>query len=336
MNIMATLPVEERRALFNETGARMGLPPFHIEKDFWVCWTLAVLFGDPQVAPHLTFRGGTSLSKGWALIERFSEDIDLAMARAWFGAMKDPAGKGIVSAERGRRLQDLRHECRRMITQVLCPVIEKAAATLKEPMKIEVEPLEKARDPFCIHLHYPQTGLDAPAAYNRAAVKIELSGRAEGWPMEDREIVPYAAAQFPNIDADAKCRLSCVRPERTFWEKAALVHEQNVRPGGPTLAPRQARHLYDLMRLWVGVDTGNGFRGLWDGVVSHRKCYFDYKWVDYESLTPDKLQIIPPETRLAEWRADYGAMQAMFYGQPPAFEQIVSSLQVIQEAISKL
>ena len=155
MNTIATLPVKERRALFNETGVRMGLPPFHIEKDFWVCWALAVLFDNAEVGPHLTFRGGTSLSKGWGLIERFSEDIDLAMARAWFGVLKDPAEKGIVSAERDRRLKGLRDECRRMITQVLCPVIEKEAGTLKEPMKIEVEPLDKARDPFCIYTLLP-------------------------------------------------------------------------------------------------------------------------------------------------------------------------------------
>jgi predicted nucleotidyltransferase component of viral defense system len=82
MNRIASLSSAERRAVFNEAGVSLGLPPFHVEKDFWVCWVLGTLFGDAGVGPHLTFRGGTSLSMGWGLIERFSEDIDLAMARS--------------------------------------------------------------------------------------------------------------------------------------------------------------------------------------------------------------------------------------------------------------
>ena len=187
-----------------------------------------------------------------------------------------------------------------------------------------------------VYLHYPLTGLDAPAAYNRATVKIELSGRAEGWPMEDRLILPYAAAQFPKIDPRAKLKLSCVRPERTFWEKAALVHEQNVRPGVTPLAPRQARHLYDLTQLWGAAHSCEGLGELFGGVVQHRKTYFDYNWIDYDSLSPAKLQLIPSVERLAEWQADYRSMGAMFFGDPPSFEQILSSLRMIEEAISKL
>ncbi len=336
MKSIANLPREDRLALFNETGVRMGLPPFHIEKDFWVCWTLGVLFGHSEVGPHLTFRGGTSLSKAWGIIQRFSEDIDLAMARDWFGPLSDPGEMGINTAERERRLQALRHECRRVIAEVLLPVLEAEARRLKEGMMMEIEPLAKARDPFCIHVHYPQAGLSAPASYNRAAVKIELSGRAEGWPIEDREIVPYVAREFPGIDARAKCTLSCVKPERTFWEKAALLHEQNVRPGAVPLAPRQARHLYDLTRLWSVMPAGDGFRELWDGVVKHRKSYFDYSWVDYGSLTPAKLKIVPPDERLAEWEADYRAMRAMFYAEPAEFEEVVLSLREIQEKIAAL
>lgn len=339
MKKIAALSAGERRELFNETGVRMGLPPFHVEKDFWVCWTLGVLFGDAKVGPHLTFRGGTSLSKAWGLIERFSEDIDLAMARDWFGPLADPGEAGINTAERDRRLQALRHECRRAINEVLLPVLDAAAKGLKEKLRLEVEPLQNARDPFCIHVQYPQAGFSAPVSYNKAAVKIELSGRAAGWPMQVREIEPYVAMQFPTIDPQAKCTLSCVKPERTFWEKAALLHEQNVRPETNQLAARQARHLYDLTRLWSVMPAGDGFRALWDGVVKHRRSYFDYKWVDYETLTPANLQIlqiVPSDGRLGEWEADYRAMRAMFYGKAPGFEEVVQSLRMIQRKVAAL
>ena len=337
MNTVAHLSAEDRRALFTETGVRMGLPPFHVEKDFWVCWVLAVFFNDASVGPNLTFRGGTSLSKAWGIIERFSEDIDLAMSRAWLGDAKEPGAAGITSSEKERRLKALRDECREMITKVLQPVLEKAAATLQEPYRIEIEPLEKARDPFCLYFEYPGTGLQPPEEYNKAMVKIELSGRADGWPMEGRTIRPYVAEAFPEQTRDPQQALSCVRPERTFWEKAALVHEQNIRPGDQTLAPRQARHLYDLVRLWnAKVSDADGFQNLFDGVKAHRRTYFDYKWVDYETLTPRSLVLVPPEERLSAWRADYEAMQAMFINAPPHFEEILDRLRGIEGALSRL
>jgi hypothetical protein len=337
MNAIALLPSEDRRALFTETGVRMGLPPFHVEKDFWVCWVLAVYFNDASVKPHLTFRGGTSLSKAWGIIERFSEDIDLAMSRSWLGAAKEPGEAGITSSEKERRLKALRDECREMISTVLCPVLERAAATLSEPCRIEVEPLGDARDPFCLYFEYPGTGLQPPADYNKAMVKIELSGRADGWPMEERTIRPYVAEAFPEQTGDPMLALSCVRPERTFWEKAALVHEQNIRPGERPLAPRQARHLYDLGRLWDReVYSVDGFQSLFEGVKAHRRTYFDYKWVDYGTLTARILSLVPPEDRLAAWRGDYAAMKAMFIHEEPTFEEIMDLLRRIEGALSRL
>ena len=103
MNILASLPRDERRALFTETGASLGLDPFYVEKDFWVCWVLEVLFNNETTGPHLTFRGGTSLSKAWAVIERFSEDVDLAMSRPWLGDASDPGDGGLVGVASQRR-----------------------------------------------------------------------------------------------------------------------------------------------------------------------------------------------------------------------------------------
>jgi hypothetical protein len=337
MNTVALLPAEDRLALFTETGAAQGLPPFHVEKDFWVCWVLEALFGHPEIGPNLTFRGGTSLSKAWGLIERFSEDIDLAMSRSWLGPAKDPGEPGISASEKERRLKALRDECREMITAKLAPALESAASSLPEPFRIEIEPLAKARDPFCIHFEYPGTGLRPPANYNQALVKIELSGRADRWPMTDRIIRPYIADTFPAESGDPRLTLSCVRPERTFWEKAALIHEQNIRPEERPLAPRQARHLSDLVRLWqADVASAGGFFALFNDVKTHRSTYFDYAWVDYEALTPSSLSLVPPEARLADWRADYQAMRSMYFKEPTGFEGLVQQLRVIEQSLARL
>ncbi|MBN8711942.1 MAG: nucleotidyl transferase AbiEii/AbiGii toxin family protein [Verrucomicrobia bacterium] len=337
MNEIALLSREDRRALFTETGARKGLPPFHVEKDFWVCWVLSVLFQNPKSGPNLTFRGGTSLSKAWGIVERFSEDIDLAMSREWLGKAGNPAEAGITSSEKERRLKALREECREMIAGTLLPILGDAAKGLAGPDCLRVDPLEMARDPFCLYFEYPGTGLQPPADYNRAVVKVELSGRADGWPMADRTIRPYAAEAFPKETGDPILTLSCVRPERTFWEKAALIHEQNVRSGDRALAARQARHLADLVQLWrAGVSRAEGFASLFEGVKHHRQTYFDYKWVDYDALGAGDLKIVPPDSRLAEWRADYEAMRAMFHGEPPGFDEMVAELCAIEERLSRL
>lgn len=332
MRRIASLSASDRAALFNETGIRMGLPPFHVEKDFWVCWTLATLFGSDTLRPKLTFRGGTSLSKGWGLIERFSEDIDLSMARAWFPEAKDPTDTSITKSERERRLKTLRQECRRGVSEVIAPVLYQAAEGLPGKWQIEVESLDQARDPFCIHFIYPGTEVVPPASYHRAAVKIELSGRAEGWPMEERIVIPYVAQEFPDIDPAATLRLSCVGPERTFWEKAALIHEQNTRPGNKPMAPRQARHLYDLFQLWGTLPERGDWLALFDGVIAHRKSYYNYEWVDYDTLVPGSLRLVPAEENLAEWRADYQAMREMFFAEPPSFEEIISGLKGIENS----
>lgn len=334
MNTVALLSARDRRELFTEAAAETGLPPFHVEKDFWVCWVLSAFFGRDEVGRHLTFRGGTSLSKAWGLIERFSEDIDLAMARPWLGTAKHPGEEGITTSEKERRLKALRDECRQMIAAVLVPVLQSEADGLSEPWSLEVESLEKARDPFRLHFEYPGTGLRPPADYNRAKVTIELSGRADGWPMESRTITPYVAQAFPQTTGDPRLTLSCVRPERTFWEKAALVHEQNVRPGEKALAPRQARHLSDLVQLWdAGVVKADGFSALFAGVKEHRQAYFEYDWVDYGALKAGDLRIAPPGSRMGDWRADYEAMRAMFFHDPPGFEALVERLRGIEAAL---
>lgn len=337
MNIVAALPRGERRALFTETGATLGLDPFYVEKDFWVCWVLDVLFNNETTGPHLTFRGGTSLSKAWAVIERFSEDVDLAMSRPWLGDTGDPGEIGITKSERKRRHKGLRDECRQMVREVLFPLMQRASSDLPEQGHLEVEPLEKARDPFCLFFEYPGTGLRPPADYNRAAVKVELSGRAESWPIEKRTIRPYVAVAFPEQTSDPELKLSCVRPERTFWEKAALLHEQNIRPGEEQLALHQARHLYDLVQLWGSNIAGAvGFHELFEGVKTHRRTYFDYGWVDYGNLSPRMLKLVPPNARLPEWRGDYEAMQRMFFKDSPAFDEILARLGSIEAQLASL
>jgi hypothetical protein len=118
-------PEARRRALYEQAGQVLGLEAASIEKDFWVCWTLRELFALPNMGLHLTFKGGTSLSKGWKLIERFSEDIDVVIDRAFLGFGGDLSPENAPSnKQRDQRLDNLRDACQRTIQAALAPALE--------------------------------------------------------------------------------------------------------------------------------------------------------------------------------------------------------------------
>ena len=334
MKQIIELTSAERAEVFTQAGAELGLPAFYVEKDFWVCWVLGLLFGNDPMGPHLTFRGGTSLSKGWGLIDRFSEDIDLAMSREWVDAdLPNPSEEGIGTEEKRRRLRRLRHACRQAIRDDLLPLLKSESAHLGERAGIEVIALDDARDPFVLDFVYPRGGFEVPGDYHRAVVKIELSGRADDWPQKERAIEPFVAKAFPQLGPWSPLQIACVTPARTFWEKAALLHERYAQGGEVQLGARQARHLYDLVQLWENVKDEEGLAVLFDGVKLHRKTFFNYGGIDYDSLIPSDLVLIPPDDQIDAWRSDYQAMGPMFIGDPPTFDRLIEDIKHIEDSM---
>ena len=130
--------------------------------------------------------------------------------------------------------------------------------------------------------------------------------------------------------------IASVKPARTFWEKASLLHELYTRPDSREVAARQARHLYDLVRLWGHVADEPGLMELFTQVKAHRREFFNYGWVDYETLGITDLVLVPPADQLATWRADYQAMGPMFIGEPPAFDTIIESIEAIEAGLEAL
>lgn len=341
MNAIAKLPPKERGQIFTEAGARLGFAPFHVEKDFWVCWTLTSLFRSDRIGENLVFRGGTSLSKGWQCIERFSEDIDLAINRSWVGGEELVELKaGITTSERERRYKRLREQCRRVIGDVIAPHLVESLEAISERGRERVitESIASDRDPFVVRVEYPGSGLTPPDDYFQPSVKIELSGRAEDAPAESREIVPYVREVFSELFEDETTPISCILPQRTFWEKAALLHEQHTHPKPVEPANRQSRHLYDLHQLWT---VGNLMASIthqdpmFRKVMAHRNDFFPYGWVNHLELSPGDLKLLPPPDRIGAWQADFVKMKSMFFGVPPSFEQVLATVQSIQNSLSR-
>ena len=329
MQTFLSLPGDRRLLAFQQVDARMGLQAFSVEKDFWVCWTLRELFALPGVGEHLTFKGGTSLSKAWKLIKRFSEDIDIIVDKEPLGFAGEASPEGASSKKQTRvRLDALMGACRSWVQGNLQPAL---AGRITEELgaggwTLEVDPA--MADGQCLLFTYPSVFAPGAAGYVRPVVKIELGARSDDWPHEDRDIVPYVTEQFPDLDPDTASSIRVLAPERTFWEKACLLHEETFRPTDKPRQIRMARHYYDL---WCLITAGVATRSLADmalfeRVAEHREIFFRHSWVDYTTHKPGTFRLVPPEDHLANWRSDYQAMQGpMFFGDTPSFDDLMTA-----------
>lgn len=333
MDAYLHMSARDRRLACLTVADTKRLQAASVDKDFWVCRTLREVFNLPEIGNHLTFKGGTSLSKAWGLIERFSEDIDIVVDKDILGVTSDASPDQAPSnKQRRRRLDALMEACRAWVQGKLKPALDEAIARrigTRDGWRLDVDP--DMTDGQCLLFQYPSAFAAAEAGYVRPVVKIELGARSDHWPANARSITPYAAEVLPQAIPDAAFSVSALLPERTFWEKAMLLHEETFRPTDKPRKERMARHYYDA---WCLITRGVAERAardhaLFARVAEHRQIFFRLGWVDYATLQPGTLRLTPPAAHRAAWQQDYQAMaEAMFYGDRPSFDEILRGWQV--------
>lgn len=344
MDNVARLPASDRAALFGETGAGRGVANTIIEKDFWVCWTLKRLFGLPKnAAASLVFKGGTSLSKAFGIIRRFSEDIDLSFDRADLGYTgdRDPEQEGISRKKARRLIDDLVGDVERHIADRLLPALRAAIVEeLGEPQNDEWTLTIDEADAQTLSFHYP---IALPAAeyqgmaYITPRVKLELGARGDPWPIETKVIHPYAAEDFPDFFEDPDTAVTVLSARRTFWEKATALHAEANRPAASATPQYFSRHYYDLAML-LGSDEGKAAAAdleLLATVAKHKATFFRSGWANYDAARPGTLRLMPNEVRIKDLKADYREMAPMMFDHsPPSFDDILSTIEKLQESIN--
>lgn len=321
----------ERRRYFEQTAERMGLSPQIAEKDFWVCWTLQKLFALPEVGRLLIFKGGTSLSKAYRLIERFSEDIDLSIDRAGlgFGDKGDDPEAMISGKERRRRLDRLKEACQRKVAEELRPAMSEVVKTvLPDDTAWSLTMDEDDPDRQTLLFAYPGSIGEAPATYIRPAVRIEMGARSGHWPSDQVRIASYVAERFPAAFATPDFTVKVLAAERTFWEKATLLHAEYHRPPEKGLPLRLSRHYYDTARL---ISAGVGARAigrpeLLRRVVEHKKIFFSSGWAHYDEAVRGSLRLMPHPGRIQPLAEDYDRMREMFFAERPTFTEVLRIL----------
>lgn len=352
MDKFANKPEQERRDILQEAASRRDLAEIIIEKDFWVCWTLKRLFSNPALSPFLTFKGGTSLSKAYGLIERFSEDIDLTISHnaSFLADGKEPMEEGISGKEHERRIDTLKKNAQNFVERVALPELD---ANIKlELGNAEWKLVLDAEDPDrqTILFYYPKLfnygrgygqGMYGVGAYGEGQVgyikphiKLEFGARGEIEPKEDRIITPYAAETFPDFFDDPSSSVSVLGSDRTFWEKATILHALHH---GSKMRDRMSRHYYDTYMLAVNGIADNALQDplLLERVVRNKSLLFKDTKASYETALMGSLKLVPsPEQQLA-LKNDYSKMAEMFMGEFPTWDVIITGLIDLEVRINR-
>lgn len=336
MNTFIHLSSVERNLYCRQATERMEtpLPAAVIEKDFWVCWTLNLLNEIPELKGNITFKGGTSLSKAWGLIERFSEDIDIAINRKVFGQQPPHGAEDAKSnTQRKTRLVELEDKNASFIMEILLPILQEKIAGHLNPAEFTLKPIQKGNE-INIEFEYPGT-LKNELGGLLPVVLIELVPRADEIPNEERKITPIIYEVFEDLLGDGSFNISTLAPERTFLEKLLFIHE--TLEGFNKGSERKSRHYYDLLKLYnAGVfERIKNNRELLQMVVEHRQTFFRYNTLDYAGISSNGVRVVPSKDSWIDWRGDYTRTAVMIYKDIPSFEELMSFAEQLENEFNE-
>lgn len=333
------LPPERRALAFEQAAAGRAGQAVILEKDFWVSWLLGLLFANSELAPHLVFKGGTSLSKVFGVIDRFSEDIDLCLLPEFVGA--DAAAFDALGS-RGKRdaaVLDMQRLCAEKAQAVVLPLLEQTIAQRlgKAPtgqwLRYELD--VDAKSPI-IYFAYPTTQLGG-FAYVVREVKLELGTLTDQQPTEVQPVRPLLADAFPQLFEKWNCTVTALAMQRTFWEKATILHAEFHRPPESPTPDRYARHYFDMVKL-LGHAQATAFladKAQCDRVVDWKSRVFARGWARYDLAHHGSFRLVPPRARQDALARDYATMRPMFMSEPPSFAELMRGLAEAEHSLNK-
>ena len=329
MRDLARLDSRARAELFRRTASAMQVHEAIVEKDFWVCVVLDLLFTASPWCDKLVFKGGTSLSKAYGVIERFSEDIDLVIDWRELGYdVREPWNSRSLTRQEAFNL-GTRDRTRDYLLGTMGPV-------LAESMR------ELAGTPVLMRMEGCDLLIEYPHAFALAAIqpviRLEIGPLAAWMPQERCLVMPYAAAHFPSLFRHSQVSVPVISAERTFWEKATILHQEAHRDARKNLPLRYSRHYYDLHRLALCEDIRRAALSdsvLLEEVVAFKDRFYRTPWARYDLARPGTLRLLPTlETHRAELRRDYQSMRPMLFGSVPSFDEVLRTLADLEYEIN--
>lgn len=331
MDRIARADAAQRRLVFEAAAASLGMTPAIVEKDFWVCYVLDHLFHRCPLSSALTFKGGTSLSKAFHLIQRFSEDVDLILDWRVLEYGRDEPWEPRSNSAQERFKADTARRTGAYLRETFVPVL---AGSLAESLGHEVS-VRTGEEQETVWFDYPRT-YDFPATLD--SIMLEIGPMAAWSPSVEATIEPYVAEVMPNDVEMLSTTVRTVSPQRTFWEKATIVHQEAMRPEGKRMPRRYSRHYYDLYRLGNSpvLERALDDTALLARVVEFKEKFYRTPWARLSEACPGSLRLVPPEFRVGELEADYRSMAPMLFGEYPTLEEIVRYLGDLEERINAM
>jgi hypothetical protein len=326
------LPTDERRLYIEQAAVRRNVSAVVLEKDFWVCWLLGILF-ESEFAGSLVFKGGTSLSKVFGVIERFSEDIDLSLSPAFLklpeaGTSRNQANKWMTKAEAA---------CGAAVRNQIGPAMEAAVESVlgkSERAWFEFLTDHNTNSPVLL-FHYPSsqpTGFD----YLKRSVKLEFGSLTDQQPAGRHPVRPWLADVFPEAFPDWRCQVVALEVERSFWEKSTILHTEYHRPAEKPTPDRFSRHYADTAAMAEHPTASKAIdqHDLRNRVVEWKSQFFGSSWANYGQAKPGTFRLVPPAERQSALRRDYQAMRDMYLTEPSSFDDILATLAELENRIN--
>jgi hypothetical protein len=336
----------DRLDMFLSTAGRLGTAVENVEKDFWVCWTLDALFNGAQGAhPRLLFKGGTSLSKSFGLIDRFSEDIDITVFRDDLGQDATIEDLEALGTNRRRaRLDAIRDACSAYINGAFLDgftraLIDSMTAGRMPAERYRVEADEADPDRQTLLFWYPVVTAGGAGHYIRSAVRIEAGAKSALDPNVLTTVKPFVADSLPELDLRVG-NITTVQAQRTFWDKIVILHGLRnwhdrrglLRHGGQ----RVSRHYYDVFRLLQSVDAEAAVadRELANDCARHARMFFNNRDFDLDHAVPGTLTLAPSAAMLEPLQRDYAAMAGMIMDAAPPFHAIIDTVSALEARLN--
>lgn len=356
MDKIVNLSNEDRLELFKITASKLGIPVVTVEKDFWVCWTLKRIFADAWLCKYLRFRGGTSLSKGYDLIKRFSEDIDLTLD-------KDLV---LITEENKRLLRSKKSykENKELVSEMAAQYImttlkDKIASVLGDVAQIYTDEefnekmeltTEQKINNKNLHILYPKvTDKTKGDEYIKQDILLEIGILSALTPNEVRSIKPFVAEVYKDLDIQS-VNVPTILATRTFWDKATILYREYCRPATkketetgaekPNHTPkRYSRHYYDLYKMGHSAIKNEALkdRALLQEVIDYKNQFYPCGWGHtFDECATGGIHLLPNENNYELLKQDYIAMRNMIYGEVPSWEEILDYLAELEKEINNL
>ncbi len=332
MFIFKSLKAVELDAIIRNAAQKMKLSESIIEKDYWVCFVLNYLFNYSKWKESFTFKGGTSLSKCFSTIHRFSEDIDLIIDWRQIGYEFNEPWSERSNTKQAKFNSTVNEKTEEFIRRDILP---KMNADFDKILKGKFELFIDENDKSTILFRYPNT---FQSEYLTPSVRLEFGALAAWLPSDIVGINPDIQQFYPTLFEGDNIEVRAVLPERTFWEKATILHHEFHRPLESKMPTRYARHYYDLYCLSKSEYKDKALINyqLLKEVAEFKKKFYPRKWANYELATIDEIRLAPPGYRIKEIQADYENMKEMFFGEAPKFEEIMFEITKLENEIHNI